>query len=322
MIYWVYNSHFFRQQILFLTEQGIMNGTGSGRFSPDASMTREMFVALLGRVSESLGEEITGKHPGFSDVANDEWYTKYISWAVEKGIVMGCGDGTFGLGRYVTKEEAATLIMRYVDYLGINPPVRHRFSEYFLDTEDISDWAYDSVVRAFERSFFPIDVKIDYEEVPHRVEEYIAPQRAVLRYEAADMIFELFSAIGNNASSKSVSLVADGKAYSPYANFVNSYNGEVYADGFRINNPGEISGKPDAAMCLDGYSVEITGKYKSSPNAPIYTLYNSENEVIAKSYEKPPSLPFGGSFVLCIEVVWIDGEEEYETYQYFFWLTK
>ena len=124
-----------------VTENGIMNGTETGRFSPDGIMTRAMFAAVLHRIA---GEpEVTGENP-FTDVDDDAWYTDAVVWAAGEKIIEGCGNGVFGTDDPVTREQMVTLFWRYngrptaesADLSGLN------------DADQISNWAKDAFAWA------------------------------------------------------------------------------------------------------------------------------------------------------------------------------
>ncbi len=68
---WFYN------YVLYTYENGLMNGTASGIFSPDGTMTRAMFVTVLYRLSGDTGSYTNT----FSDVPSGEWYEDAAAWA-------------------------------------------------------------------------------------------------------------------------------------------------------------------------------------------------------------------------------------------------
>ena len=111
-------------------------------FMPEHKLTREMFVAILARMS---GEDISSyKTSRFKDVPNGQWYTESIGWAADNGLVYGITETTFGLGKAVTREQAAKMIMGYAKYRKKNITMRADLSR-FTDSNQISDWAYDAI---------------------------------------------------------------------------------------------------------------------------------------------------------------------------------
>ncbi|MBR3640189.1 MAG: S-layer homology domain-containing protein, partial [Clostridia bacterium] len=73
----------FRPEVEFAWENGLMQGVSKTKFEPGSPMTRAMFVTVLCRLS---GEEteITDR---FSDVPANAWFAPYVGWAVKTGLV-------------------------------------------------------------------------------------------------------------------------------------------------------------------------------------------------------------------------------------------
>lgn len=88
---------------------GAMTGTGEGRFSPDMTVTRAQAVTVLARLAGAERAETAA----FSDVEANSWYSGYVGWAVEQGIVEGDGQGHFYPDRTVTAQQMALMLGRY-----------------------------------------------------------------------------------------------------------------------------------------------------------------------------------------------------------------
>ncbi len=127
--------------VKFVEKNGIMNGMGNGTFSPDTGMTRAMFVTVLGRMAG-----ITDYYNGvseFRDVSAVEWYSDYVYWAFQNGIVKGYKDElyrTFGVNDKVTIEQAVVMLARYAGVEEL-PTLMYDMEGDYDDTSDISDWA-------------------------------------------------------------------------------------------------------------------------------------------------------------------------------------
>jgi len=104
----------FYDDVVYVTENGLMNGTGDDIFSPEVNTTRAMIVTILWR----LEGEADAESAGFTDVADDMWYTEAIDWAAANGIVNGFGDGTFGPEKAITREQVMAILHRYAAYKG------------------------------------------------------------------------------------------------------------------------------------------------------------------------------------------------------------
>ncbi len=120
--------------------EGLFKGISDTRFGPDMTMTRAMFVTVLGRANQVDIEKYSEKM--FSDVEPDTWYGPYVKWASDTGMVLGYEDGTFRPDTNLTIEQAAAILARYASYAGFTDAVVGDLSAY-TDAEDVSDWAVD-----------------------------------------------------------------------------------------------------------------------------------------------------------------------------------
>lgn len=92
----------------FCYEKGWLKGTSDTAFSPDAPMTRAMFVTALYR---SAGSPAVKADAPFTDLKAD-WYKNAVAWAAEAGVVQGTGRLTFSPDNALTLEQAAVLMQR------------------------------------------------------------------------------------------------------------------------------------------------------------------------------------------------------------------
>ena len=79
-----------------MTALGVFEGTDSGAFDPNGTLTREQAAAIICRML--LGEdaeELTTNSVVFSDVSADRWSAGYIGYCAQQGILAGTGNGTF-----------------------------------------------------------------------------------------------------------------------------------------------------------------------------------------------------------------------------------
>ena len=133
-----YNVWFY-DAVRFVTENDLMNGTGSNAFSPYGSMTRAMFVTVLYRMSGESGYYTNI----FSDVSSGAWYERAVSWANAKGIVSGVGGKYFGPDLSVTREQLAVMLYNFADYEGYDLSAGNNTNILsYKDAFDISDYAF------------------------------------------------------------------------------------------------------------------------------------------------------------------------------------
>lgn len=114
---WYYNA------VLYVYENGLMNGTGSGVFAPNANTTRGMIVTILAR------------QEGVDTSKGETWYEAGRQWAMENGI----SDGTDMDGQ-ITREQLAAMLYRYANRKGYDT-AKSISLEGYADGGKVSPWA-------------------------------------------------------------------------------------------------------------------------------------------------------------------------------------
>lgn len=106
-----------------LYQAGILKGTSESTYSPEGTVTRAQAVTALARLAGAEQGETTL----FSDVASGSWYSGYVGWAAEQGIVEGDGQGHFLPEETVTAQQMSLMLERYtqkeIDGLGFDGPL-------------------------------------------------------------------------------------------------------------------------------------------------------------------------------------------------------
>ena len=121
----------------------LFTGTSKTAFSPNAGMTRAMFVTVLGRMASVDASKYTTSK--FSDVSSGSWYGGYVAWATEKGIVSGMGSGKFSPNASITREQMATILLKYYTAIGEGPTGTSTTKLTYSDAGQISSWAVEGV---------------------------------------------------------------------------------------------------------------------------------------------------------------------------------
>ena len=134
----VSSSDWFYNDVRYVYEKGIMDGTGADRFSPNAPLTRAMIVTILYRMAGS--PSVSGSSD-FTDVAAGKWFAKAVAWAAANGIVNGYGSGLFGPNDPVTREQLAAILYRYAVYGGMTAVTLEENLGGFADTAQLSAYA-------------------------------------------------------------------------------------------------------------------------------------------------------------------------------------
>ena len=97
----VSSSDWFADAVKYVSDKGLMNGTGNGKFSPADTTTRAMLMTVIARYA---GEDTTGSNP---------WYQKGMEWAKANGV----SDGT-APNANITREQLVTMLYRYAKSTG------------------------------------------------------------------------------------------------------------------------------------------------------------------------------------------------------------
>jgi len=101
------NVSWAKSAIVYLAEQGILDGTSQTTFSPNNKIKREEMAKIL--VNAFTKDEKTGINP-FADANENAWYYQYVIRAYYAGIVNGYDNNMFGVGDPITRQDMAVMI--------------------------------------------------------------------------------------------------------------------------------------------------------------------------------------------------------------------
>ena len=119
----VEKSDWFADAVAYVTDKGLMNGTGSDTFSPNASTTRGMLMTVLARYA---GEDTTG---------GATWYEKGMNWAKANGVSDGTNPEV-----NITREQLVTMLYRYA-----GSPKADGKLDSFSDAASVSSYAVNAM---------------------------------------------------------------------------------------------------------------------------------------------------------------------------------
>lgn len=135
-------SDWFYDDVRYVYANGIMDGTSSDRFAPNAPLTRAMIVTILYRMD---GSPAMSGASDFKDVDSNKWFAKAVAWAAANGIVNGYGSGLFGPNDPVTREQLAAILYRYTAYCKASTTMNGDNLASFTDLSTVSGYALESM---------------------------------------------------------------------------------------------------------------------------------------------------------------------------------
>lgn len=134
-------NHWAYLYITELYEYGVISGYTDGSFRPDALVTRGEFIKLITdgmNINASATEAIS-----FTDVSPDNWVYPYVQRLASVGGITGYEDGSCGVNKNISRQEAAVFIERVLKIK--NTTFIEAETEEFADESDIADYAKEAV---------------------------------------------------------------------------------------------------------------------------------------------------------------------------------
>ncbi len=172
-------SHQQQKAIEELAARGIINGKTEKNYCPDETMSRAEFATIVVR-SLGLPEKIGGT---FDDVAQDDWFNRYVNTAYGYGIVNGVSENEFNPYGKITREEAVTMILRAAKLCGMKEDtsetgIRNTLAE-FSDYIQTSEWAMAALAFCYN------------EEIIDKSALEVKPKEEITRADVAQMLYNM-----------------------------------------------------------------------------------------------------------------------------------
>ena len=177
--------NWFYDAVCYVSENGIFNGTSKTTFTPGGFMTRAMVVTVLARMAGIDETEYAGAS-GFSDVKQGSWYAPSVAWAAKYGIVLGTGNGRFSPDNYVTRQEMATMFVRYFTIFGVSLGDQNLTGSVPNDLDYAADWAKESILVLWQRGLLRGDGN-----------GAVNPKRSMTRAECATLCTRIHQTVGD-----------------------------------------------------------------------------------------------------------------------------
>ncbi|MBE6538600.1 MAG: S-layer homology domain-containing protein [Ruminococcaceae bacterium] len=148
----VKNGDWYYEFVTYMSDKGIINGyTSDNTFRPNNYVKRSEFIKMMVETF-GLDEEAT---ISYTDVKNGDWYYEYYRKAKAQGFIDEVFTGISMLpGEYLTREEAAALLMAYMDYPEADKASTSKFADYSTISAKYRDYvlqaAYAGIINGFE----------------------------------------------------------------------------------------------------------------------------------------------------------------------------
>ena len=123
-----------------LVELDVLSGYEDGTFRPNNAVTRAEFVTAVCKCFDLTD----GADSGFSDVSG--WASGYINAAVERGWIVGMGDGTFQPNANLTRAQVTPILNKALERTG-SGFAADAVTPEFVDVPS-SHWAYEHIAEA------------------------------------------------------------------------------------------------------------------------------------------------------------------------------
>lgn len=166
--------------VRFVYKNELFTGVSQTEFDLSGTMTRAMFVTVLGRMCGIDPMDFPGAP--FEDVSTKTWYSPYVQWAVKNGIVNGIGDNRFDPEGSITHEQMYKILYDCARYLQC-PDTEHAALLY-VDRRQVSDWARDGVAYCRDLGIISKDFSA-----------YLKPQKNATRAEVAELVYHFVATV-------------------------------------------------------------------------------------------------------------------------------
>lgn len=131
--HWAYNA------VEYCYAKSVCSGISPTQFGPDNSMIRGDFMLML---YNAAGKPAVSTPCAFTDVAESDYYYTALAWAQAKGLASGMGEGQFAPRDPITREQAFSLLYRYLPLINKTcPDGELSVLEQFADNKKIADYA-------------------------------------------------------------------------------------------------------------------------------------------------------------------------------------
>ncbi|KTD85896.1 S-layer homology domain-containing protein [Paenibacillus etheri] len=143
--------HWAKEAVNDMGSRLVIEGTGTGQFTPDQAITRAEFAAIVVR---GLGLELDQAATSFADVKSTDWYNGAINTAFAYQLINGFEDGMFRPDDQITREQAMLIIAKAMKITALKAKHSGQSADGFLnpytDAGKASDWAISAITDCLQ----------------------------------------------------------------------------------------------------------------------------------------------------------------------------
>ncbi len=135
--------HWAQRYIGELYDRGVLIDTPNMTFDPNGTIERCDLIVMLWRAASC---PVAEGPCAFTDVFEEDYYYDAVNWAQGVGLTYGVEDGLFAPHGFINREQAFTLLYRYLSIFGVELPEPDETAlQRYADTADISAFAVDAI---------------------------------------------------------------------------------------------------------------------------------------------------------------------------------
>lgn len=143
-------SDWYYSAVRYARANNFFNGITATTFGANGTLTRGMFVTVLGRMAGVDTADYPGE-TGFGDVKNSSYCAPYAQWAAKYGITSGAGNGLFLPDATVTRQQIAAFLVRYFDAFQVNYDTGENVTTLPDDLDKVAPYARDAVTKLWKQ---------------------------------------------------------------------------------------------------------------------------------------------------------------------------
>ncbi|MDR2939809.1 MAG: S-layer homology domain-containing protein [Clostridiales bacterium] len=191
------------EDVLYVYNEGIMDGVTPKLFNPGGALTRGVSVNALYRIAGS--PDTSNLANPFNDVVEGGLYSDAVKWAAANQVISGYGDSKFGPEDSITRQDFGVMALKCLYLLNTDIVLTQQYI-MFDDEADIMDYAKNAaqdiiklgIIKTTENNAFNPQGNItraDAASIFHKFEGIAVPNQAApidTKIKAADSLLSEF----------------------------------------------------------------------------------------------------------------------------------